>query len=56
LDAVAGKTRVMEDVFIAASGTDVTPAFCSYLTPLLGSNMPDPARLRGAPVAKILAK
>jgi 6-phosphofructokinase len=56
LDAVAGKTRVMEDAFISASGTDVTAAFHSYLAPLLGSNMPDPARLRAAPVAKILSK
>ena len=56
LDAVAGKTRVMEDAFIAASGNDVTAAFHHYLRPLLGSNMPDPARLRGAKVAKILSK
>jgi 6-phosphofructokinase 1 len=38
LDAVAGKTRVMEDEFISASGTDVTDAF----------------RLRRNPVAKVL--
>ena len=56
LDAVAGKTRVMEDHFIAASGNDVTAAFHSYLRPLLGSGMPDPARLRAGAVAKILAK
>ncbi len=56
LDAVAGKTRVMEDAFIAASGNDVTAAFHGYLRPLLGSSMPDPARLRAAPVAKILSK
>ena len=41
LDAVAGKTRVMEDEFISASGTDVTEAFRMYLRPLLGSGMPD---------------
>jgi 6-phosphofructokinase len=29
LESVAGKTRVMEDEFIAASGTDVTDAFRS---------------------------
>jgi len=52
LEAVAGKTRVMEDVFIAASGTDVTDAFRLYLRPLLGSGMPDAFRLRAAPVAK----
>ena len=56
LDAVAGKTRVMEDGFIAASGNDVTPAFHNYLRPLLGSNMPDPGRLRGAKVEKVLGK
>jgi len=54
LDAVAGKTRVMEDELISASGTDVTPAFERYLRPLLGSGMPDGFRLRAAPVAKIL--
>jgi 6-phosphofructokinase len=56
LEAVAGKTRVMEDEFIAASGTDVTEAFRSYLRPLLGSGMPDAFRLRRAPVAKILKR
>ena len=54
LEAVAGKTRVMEDAFIAASGTDVTEAFRHYLQPLLGAGMPDAHRLRAAPVAKIL--
>ena len=54
LDAVAGKTRVMDDAFIAPSGTDVTDAFRLYLRPLLGSGMPDAFRLRPAPVAKVL--
>jgi len=54
LDAVAGKTRVMEDEFITASGTDVTDAFRLYLRPLLGSGLPDAYRLRPAPVAKVL--
>ena len=54
LAAVAGKTRVMEDEFIAASGIDVTDAFRMYLRPLLGSGMPDAFRLRHHPVAKIL--
>jgi 6-phosphofructokinase len=54
--AVAGKTRVMEDEFIAASGTDVTDAFRMYLRPLLGSGMPDAFRLRHNPVAKVLHK
>ena len=52
LDAVAGKTRVMEDAFISASGTDVTDAFRLYLRPLLGSGLPEAFRLRAAPVAK----
>ena len=51
---VAGKTRVMDDEFIAPSGTDVTDAFRLYLRPLLGSGMPDAFRLRPAPVARVL--
>jgi 6-phosphofructokinase 1 len=54
LEAVAGKTRVMEDEFIAPCGTDVTDAFRLYLRPLLGSGMPDAFRLRHNPVAKVL--
>ena len=54
LDAVAGKTRTMEDEFISESGTDVTDAFRLYLRPLLGSDMPDAYRLRNNPVAKVL--
>ena len=54
LDAVAGKTRVMEDAFITPNGTDVTDAFRLYLRPLLGSGMPDAFRLRTNPVAKVL--
>lgn len=54
LESVAGKTRVMEDEFIAANGTDVTDAFRLYLRPLLGSGMPDAFRLRLNKVDKIL--
>ncbi len=54
LGDVAGKTRVMEDAFIAASGNDVTAAFRDYLRPLLGSDLPQAHRLRAAPVAKVL--
>ena len=54
LEAVAGKTRVMEEEFISASGTDVTDAFRLYLRPLLGSGMPEAFRLRNNPVAKVL--
>ncbi|KQQ47481.1 6-phosphofructokinase [Duganella sp. Leaf126] len=56
LQDVAGKTRVMDDAFISASGTDVTDVFRLYLRPLLGSGMPDPARLRHASVDKILKR
>lgn len=54
LEAVAGKTRTMEDEFIAACGTDVTDAFRLYLRPLLGSGMPDAFRLRPNGVPKVL--
>jgi len=54
LTDVAGKTRVMEDIYITASGTDITDAFRLYLRPLLGSDMPDAYRLRPAPVARVL--
>jgi 6-phosphofructokinase 1 len=56
LEAVAGKTRTMEDEFITADGTGVTAAFHAYVRPLLGAGMPDAFRLRRAPVAKILNK
>jgi 6-phosphofructokinase 1 len=56
LEAVAGKTRVMEDEFITANGTDVTDAFRMYLRPLLGSGMPDAFRLRHHPVERVLKK
>ncbi len=56
LEAVAGKTRTMEDEFISANGTDVTDAFRMYLRPLLGSAMPDAFRLRFSPVDKVLNK
>ena len=56
LQAVAGKTRTMEDELISASGTDVSPAFFDYLRPLLGSDMPVASRLRARAVAKILAR
>ena len=54
LESVAGKSRAMEDEFIASSGTDVTDAFRLYLRPLLGSGMPDAYRLRLNRVDKIL--
>ncbi|HJV60225.1 MAG TPA: 6-phosphofructokinase [Albitalea sp.] len=56
LEAVAGKTRVMEDELIAANGTDVTDAFRAYLQPLLGSALPEAHRLRAPAVPKVLAR
>ena len=56
LEAVAGKTRTMEDEFIDEKGTGVTDAFRMYLRPLLGSGMLDAYRLRPAPVPKILKR
>lgn len=56
LAEVAGRTRTMEDDFIAPSGTDVTDLFRLYLRPLLGSGMPDAFRLRPNPVPRILKK
>ena len=53
LEAVAAKTRVMDDAFINAAGNDVTPAFMDYLRPLLGSGLPQAARLRGVAVPKM---
>jgi ATP-dependent phosphofructokinase / diphosphate-dependent phosphofructokinase len=53
LEAVAGKTRTMEDEFIAPSGTDITDAFRLYLRPLLGTGMSDAHRLRGVAVPKL---
>jgi 6-phosphofructokinase 1 len=54
LESVAGKTRVMEDEFISACGTNVTDSFRLYLRPLLGSGMPDAYRLRLNKVGKLL--
>ena len=56
LNAVAGKTKIMPDEFIAASGTDVTDAFRRYLKPLLGSDVPAPAKLVAPKIAKIIKK
>ena len=54
LESVAGLTKVMDDAFIAPSGTDVTDAFADYLRPLLGSQMPRLAGFGPERVAKIL--
>lgn len=54
LERVAGKTRRMDESFIADCGTNVTDEFRLYLRPLLGSGMPDAYRLRAEPVQKRL--
>jgi len=54
LAKVGGKTKLMADAFIASSGSEVTPAFQEYLRPLLGSDLPQPARLRGGAIPKVL--
>jgi ATP-dependent phosphofructokinase / diphosphate-dependent phosphofructokinase len=56
LDKVAGETKVMPDTFIAPSGSDVTAAFQEYLRPLLGIDLPQPGRLRGGSIAKMLRR
>ncbi len=52
LEGIAGKTRLMDESFLAAAGNDVTDAFHAYLRPLLGADLPDAGRLRAAAVAK----
>jgi 6-phosphofructokinase 1 len=54
LETVAGKTQVMENELIAPAGNDVTAKFFDYLSPLIGSGLPEVARLRAGKVAKIL--
>jgi len=54
LAKVGGKTKLMADAFIASSGSEVTPAFQEYLRPLLGGDLPQPARLRGGAIPKVL--
>jgi 6-phosphofructokinase len=56
LVAVAAKTKVMPDAFIADNGSDVTDVFHDYLRPLIGASMPDVHRLRHNRVAKILRR
>jgi 6-phosphofructokinase 1 len=54
LEEVAGKTRVMEDEFIAHARADVTAKFFDYLRPLIGAGLPEVSRLRAGKVAKVL--
>lgn len=54
LENIAAKTKHMPDEFINVEGNHVTDAFRSYCLPLLGSDLPMPARLRAPRVAKLL--
>ncbi|MGB9163053.1 MAG: 6-phosphofructokinase [Rhodomicrobium sp.] len=54
LESIAGKTKVMADEFLHENGHDVTDKFVEYLQPLLGSEMPNVARLSLNRVPKIL--
>lgn len=56
LHEVAGKTKLMPDNFINASGNNVTNDFKYYLQPLLGCNMPEASMLRAPRAEKILSK
>ena len=51
---VAGKTRGMPAAYINEAGNHVTDEFRQYLRPLLGSEMPSPARIRAPRVRKLL--
>lgn len=53
---IAAKTKHMPEEFINAEGNFVTQAFIDYCRPLLGSDLPQPARVRGIKVEKILTK
>ncbi len=55
LEAVAGRTRTMEDELIAPSGHDVTDAFSRYMRPLLGASLPEVTRLHAPHVSKVLS-
>ena len=56
LAEVAGKTKLMPDEYINERGNNVTEAFKYYVTPLLGSNMPEASMLRAPRSEKILNK
>ncbi|MBN2575030.1 MAG: 6-phosphofructokinase [Deltaproteobacteria bacterium] len=53
LDAVAAKTRHMDDAFVNAEGNHVTPAFLKYCRPLAGE-LPTQDRIFAPAVAKIM--
>jgi len=50
LERVANAVRQVPDEFIAPAGNDVTPAYLSYIRPLIGPPLPEYARLVRVPV------
>ena len=54
LEAVAAKTRHMDEAFINAEGNNVTEAFFKYCRPLAGE-MPTQDRIQAPAVAKIMS-
>ncbi len=54
LSEIAAKTKHLPPEFLNAEGNDVTEAFLRYGRPLLGSGLPQGARLRAPKVAKLL--
>lgn len=53
---IAAKTKLMPEEFINSKGNYVTDAFKAYLTPLLGSDMPEASMLKAPKVPKLLKK
>jgi ATP-dependent phosphofructokinase / diphosphate-dependent phosphofructokinase len=53
LDAVAGKTRHMDEAFINEEGNHITDAFRAYVRPLVGSGLPEIHRLRAPKVGSV---
>ncbi len=56
LSDVAAKTKHMPAKFINKAGNGVTKAFLDYCRPLVGSDFPQPARVRAPKVDKIINK
>lgn len=53
---IAALTKLMPDEYINEEGNHVTDAFRAYCGPLLGSDMPVPARFRAPKVKKIIKR
>ncbi len=55
LETVTRGTRQVPDEFVAPRGNDVTPAFLSYVRPLIGGPLPPYSRLAAVPVPRRLS-